>query len=74
MTRRPKHPDKDIERLLCALESAGWDVEKGRKYFKALCPCGTHQKWVHLTPSSSSYLKNLTGWLRRNTCWKEGEP
>lgn len=73
MARRTKHQDKHIEALLYSLEEQSWRVTKGSGYFKALCPCGTHKKWVHLTPSGSSYLRNLAGWLRRTGCWREGK-
>ncbi len=68
---RPKHPDKDLEALLRSLESAGWRVEKGRKYFKGYCPCGDHKKTIHVTPSDPGYRRHLIGWLRRETCWEE---
>jgi hypothetical protein len=68
---RPKHPDKDLEALLRSLESAGWRIEKGRKYFKGYCPCGDHKKTIHVTPSDPGYRRHLVGWLRRETCWEE---
>lgn len=74
MSPRPRHTIKEIEKLLRSLESQGWRVEKGRKYFKAYCPCGLHKRTVHLTPSTASYLRNLVGWLGRETCWEEGRP
>lgn len=69
---RPRHQIKEIEALLRSMEVQGWRVEKGSKYFKTFCPCGLHKKTVHLTPSGGGYLRNLVGWLRRETCW-EGE-
>ena len=42
---RSKHPDKDLEALLRSLESSGWRIEKGQKYFKGYCPYRDH-KWV----------------------------
>ncbi len=68
---RHRHTVKEIEALLRSLESQGWRVKKDRKYYKAYCPCGLHKKTVHLTPSTTGYLRNLVGWLRRETCWKE---
>jgi len=72
MVARPRHQDKDIEAFLRDLEKHGWSVSKGKKYYKARCPCGEHQKGVHLTPSGRKYLKNSKKYLARNTCW-EGE-
>ncbi len=72
MPGRPRHPDKDLERVLRALEQQGWRVTRGQKYFKAWCPCeARHWKTIHLTPSSSGYRQNLVGQLRRATCWQE---
>jgi hypothetical protein len=52
MAGRPRHNDKDIEKVLRSLEKGGWRVEKGRKYFKAYCDFPfKHKKTVHLTPS-----------------------
>jgi len=71
---RPRHPVTELEALLRSLEAQDRRVGKGRKYFKAYCSCGLHKKTVHLTPSVVGYLRNLVGWLRRETCWKEDVP
>lgn len=69
---RPRHPKKELETILKMAEAQGWVVEKAKKYFKMKCPCeGLHAKTVHLTPSNPLYLKNLLGYLKRATCWKE---
>lgn len=75
MVSRPRHQDKDLEKLLRSMERQGWRVVKrGSGYFKCYCPCDVkHLQTVHLTPSSSGYLRNLVGQLRRATCWREGE-
>ncbi|MGP9725226.1 hypothetical protein ACT3SZ_14545 [Corynebacterium sp. AOP40-9SA-29] len=71
MTQRPRHPVKELEEVIRTAERQGWSVEK-RKYFKMKCPCpDKHMKTVHLTPSDPNYLRNLTGQLKRSTCWKE---
>lgn len=68
---RPRHQRRELEDVLRDLEAKGWRVVKGRKYFKAYCPCPMqHLKTVHLTPSNSNYQKNLLGELRRATCWE----
>lgn len=73
--RRPRHPRKDLERVLRDAETqpgGAWRVERGKGYYKMWCPCpGKHKKTVTLTPSDPNYEKNLRGWLRRSTCWKE---
>lgn len=71
MGGRPRHQRPDLEAVLRSAERQGWTVTKGT-YFKMRCPCPSkHMKTVHLSPSSSNYLKNLVGQLRRATCWRE---
>lgn len=70
MSPRPKHPKKELEKVLLAAEAQGWRVEKTRKYYKMYCPCGEHIKTVHLSPSDPNYQKNLLAELLRKTCWK----
>jgi hypothetical protein len=68
---RPRHPDKDLERVLRAAERQGWRVVKPGRYFKMYCPCpGEHMQTVHITPNRK-YRQNLMGQLRRATCWKD---
>lgn len=72
MPTRPRHPDKDLERLLKDAEAQGWRVEKGSGYFHLWCPCeDKHKSSVHLTPKKH-YAKNLRKKLLRWTCWEEG--
>jgi hypothetical protein len=67
---RPRHPDKDLERILKEAEDRGWRVERGKRYYKIYCPCPEmHKKSVHLTPSDPGYRRNLLGQLGRATCW-----
>ena len=68
---RPKHQVKELEAVLRQAEAGGWCVEKGKKYFGMRCPCGKHQRRVHLTPSNPKYLLNLRKWLQRQPCWRE---
>jgi hypothetical protein len=71
---RPKHPDKDLDGVLEEADAKNWKIEKGKKYFKILCPnpCKCW-KTVHLSPSDPYYLRNLRGQLRRATCWDKKE-
>ena len=71
--RRPRHPDKGIESLLREAEARGWTViKRPRGYFKAYCVCDEkHQKWIHLTPSGTNYLKNQRKWFERQSCWED---
>ncbi len=74
VTRNRRHQDKDIEKVLVEAESHGWYVKPGKGYWKLLCGCGEHKKWVALTPSGANYAKNLAKWLERKPCWdSEGE-
>jgi hypothetical protein len=68
---RPKHTDKDIENLLKQSEKREWRITGGgRRYFKMKCPCADkHLKMVHCSPSNPNYLRNLTNWLDKRTCW-----
>ena len=68
---RPKHPDKDLERLLREAERKRWRVEKRpNRYFKMKCPCDAlHIKTVKLSPSNPYYEQQLRNQLRRTTCW-----
>lgn len=68
---RRKHQRKDYEDLLRWIELHGWTVEDGSCYFHAKCPCGTHQRWIPLTPSGARTLENLEMWFRRQTCWED---
>ena len=69
-TARPRHPDKDIEKLLKKAEARGWVFTRGTRYFKGRCPCGRHVKTVHLTPNAA-YIVNLRHWFARLDCWEE---
>ena len=68
MTGRPRHTDKNIEKVLRALEKDEWRVERGKRYFRIYCPCGKHKRSVALTPSDPNYGKNLRGWINRQNC------
>lgn len=65
----PKHPRKELEALLREFDRASWRIEGRRKYYKVWCPCGAHDRMVHMTPSSSNYAKNVRRWLSRQTCY-----
>ncbi|WP_409494952.1 hypothetical protein [Amycolatopsis sp. cmx-11-12] len=39
-------------------------------YYTVRCPCGQHQRWIHLTPSGSNYGKNALSWLLRQPCYE----
>jgi hypothetical protein len=69
---RPKHKVKELEAVLRDAEHRGWRVDKGKKYYGMRCPCGKHQRRVHLTPSNPNYELNLRKWLQRQPCWQEG--
>ena len=73
MAGRPRHQDKDIEKLFASLEEQDWIVTRGKGYFIAKCPPPHARciKTVKLTPSDPNYLRNLRGWFRRSGCWKE---
>ncbi len=68
---RPRHPRSDLEIVLRLAEERQWEVSRGGKYYRCLCPCGEHLKWVHLTPSDPNYPRNLRAWFTRQDCWEE---
>lgn len=68
---RPRHPGKELEALLRHAEAHGWRADKPSAYFRLRCPCGSHQRRVHLTPSDPNYVLNARKWLERQPCWKE---
>lgn len=49
---RQRHTNPDSEKLLYEAEKRGWRVERGKRYFKVLCPCAD-KDWIRvvLTPS-----------------------
>jgi hypothetical protein len=67
-----KHPKSGGQRALNLLAAAGWTILDTPKYYKALCPCGEHKRWVHLSPSNPRYWNELIGWARRLPCWQDG--
>lgn len=68
-----KHPRKDLEVLLQAFADAGWEVLDPPTYYTVRCPCGAHQRWIHLTPSGSRYAQNALAWLHRQPCYPKEE-
>lgn len=71
---KPKKKYTSTDEVLTEGERQGWRVERGRRYFKLLCPCPElHLKTVHLTPSDPNYVRNLVGQLRRATCWEDSQ-
>jgi hypothetical protein len=63
-----KHPRKELETVLEHFHQAGWSILDGT-YYRVLCPCGLHQRWIHLTPSDPNYGKNALAWLQRQSCY-----
>lgn len=66
-----KHPKKDLEQVLELADKAGWQINRGKGYYKLYCPCRMHKTTLHLSPSDVNYKRNKIAWLRRQTCWKE---
>ena len=67
-----RHPRKDLEAVLQEFADHGWRIFDPPKYDKVLCPCRSHYRWIHLTPSNPNYGKQAVRWASR-TCprWKE---
>lgn len=67
-----KHPRKDLESLLGEFHDAGWRIIDPPRYYTVRCPCGRHQRSIHLTPSDPKYAQNALRWLYRQQCYPEG--
>lgn len=50
-----KHPRKDLEEVLEEFDRHGWTILNPPKYYTLRCPCGQHQRQLHLTPSNPYY-------------------
>lgn len=66
-----KHPRKELEAVLEHYHQAGWRIVGPPRYYTVKCPCGQHQRWIHLTPSGANYGKNALAWLERQPCYKD---
>ena len=67
-----KHPRKELDAVLDAFHDAGWAVLDPPRYYKVRCPCGKHQRSIHLTPSDPNYMRNALKWLARQQCSNGG--
>lgn len=67
-----RHPKKELQAVLEVFSAQGWTIENPPKYYKVLCPCGNHYRWIHLTPSNPYYGFQALQWARR-VCpmWRE---
>jgi transposase len=66
-----KHPRKELEAVLEELAEHGWTIIDPPKYYSVRCPCGDHQRQVHLTPRKKHHGNNVLQWARNLPCWKE---
>jgi hypothetical protein len=66
-----RHPRKDLEAVLVAFHEARWRVEASDRYYRVKCPCGKHQRSIHLTPSNPNYGSEALRWMRRQSCNQE---
>ena len=71
-----KHPRKDLEEVLETFDRHGWTILNPPKYYTLRCPCGQHQRQLHLTPSNPYYGNQALKWAKRLACWvsKDEEP
>lgn len=60
-----RHPRKDLEDVLAEFDRRRWRILDPPKYYKVLCPCGQHYRWIHLTPSNPYYGQQALRWARR---------
>lgn len=68
-----RHPKKDLQKVLELLHHHGYKIADPPKYYSVRCPCGEHQRQVHLTPSNPNYGKDVLRWAQRWSCWRDNE-
>lgn len=70
-----RHPKKEGEEALQKIAALGWRIENPPRYYTIKCPCGDHQKRVHLTPSNPRHYDEAVRYAKR-TCrpGQEEEP
>ncbi|WP_073381142.1 hypothetical protein [Nocardiopsis flavescens] len=68
-----KHQKPDGQKALEELDAMGWKIENPPKYYTVKCPCGSHARSVHLTPSNPGYFQESVRWAKRQTCMNEEE-
>lgn len=64
-----KHPKKELEALLGEFHDAAWRIISPGRYYKVRCPCGKHQRTVHISPSNPNYARDTLKWLYRQSCY-----
>lgn len=64
MANWKKHPKKEGEEALRKIAVLGWRVEDPPRYYTVKCPCGSHQRQIHLTPSNPNYFRQAVSWCR----------
>ncbi|GAA0542993.1 hypothetical protein GCM10009546_01310 [Actinomadura livida] len=65
MANWKKHPKKEGEEALQRIAAMGWCVENPPTYYTVKCPCGLHQRQIHLTPSNPHYFRQAVSWCKR---------
>lgn len=59
-TSRPRHQDKDYEKLIKKAEARGWVAEKKRRHWQLYCPCpDEHIRTISATPSTRGTLQKV---------------
>ncbi|RFS86993.1 hypothetical protein D0T12_01675 [Actinomadura spongiicola] len=72
MANWKKHAKKEGEDALQQISAMGWRVEDPPTYYTVKCPCGVHQRQIHLSPSNPNYFRQAVRWCR-SVC-PPGEP
>lgn len=61
-----------LRHTLGRFRAARWRVTETPTFYRALCPCGDHQRWIAATPTHADvYAVDLLVWLRSQTCYQE---
>lgn len=66
-----KHPKKDLERILQVFDRHGYTILDPPTYYTLRCPCGQHQRQLHLTPSSPYHGNQALRWAMKLPCWTQ---
>lgn len=67
-----RHQKKDLERVLTVLHEHGYRIKDPPRYYTVLCPCGEHQRQVHLTPDPY-HGNHVLQWAKQLPCWAQKE-
>lgn len=60
-----RHPKREGQDALEEIHRLGWRIIDPPTYYTVRCPCGEHQRQIHLTPSNPNYWKQAVQHVKR---------